>query len=468
MSAIITSNFRTSNAKQFITALATDKVYLFIGKSDAWSSLVTDTADAAVTPTPIDGLVEVNDAWSNMMAMQRCTDAIHVIPRHDFTVGATDFVAWDDADADIFSKKFYCITDALRVYKLLVKPASAATVTPTHETVAPKCYADGYVWKFMFKVVEQKYLTSNYIPVKNISTPITDAGDIYYQQYTIQNNAVAGPVYRYVVDSGGAGYGSVPAVTLTGDGSGATAVAVINGGNIVTEVHLGYSAWYESWNGTTGTGSGYNRIKVTVAAGSGGTASVRAVLSPPGGHGSNPIAELGAFYVETLVQLINPNTGIGTLPVDSKFRQVGLVKNPHLVAGDAAATGSDYSALTTLRLTAAPATIPVVGGYITNAASISGSTAVGLIDQYYTDAGASYLRIHQNDKTGYVPFTIGAPVPLWYANGTDALTSMGVSANLNTASVIAPFKGDILYVENRAPISRLVGQIEDIKMIIEF
>ena len=59
MPAIITNAFRTYNADNFISYFSTNKVYLMIGKADAWSgadlgqyteSSPTDT----VIPTPID------------------------------------------------------------------------------------------------------------------------------------------------------------------------------------------------------------------------------------------------------------------------------------------------------------------------------------------------------------------------------------------------------------------------------
>jgi len=46
------------------------------------------------------------------------------------------------------------------------------------------------------------------------------------------------------------------------------------------------------------------------------------------------------------------------------------------------------------------------------------------------------------------------------------------SASANTSAVVGgdfeKFSGDVLYVENRSPVTRADDQIEDVKLIIEF
>jgi hypothetical protein len=49
--------------------------------------------------------------------------------------------------------------------------------------------------------------------------------------------------------------------------------------------------------------------------------------------------------------------------------------------------------------------------------------------------------------------------------GTSAAT--GTIAGITTPG-LQPYTGDILYVENRVPISRAADQIEDVKLIIQF
>ena len=58
------------------------------------------------------------------------------------------------------------------------------------------------------------------------------------------------------------------------------------------------------------------------------------------------------------------------------------------------------------------------------------------------------------------------------ANETITSTVSGVTASANTSAVVGgdflKFSGDVLYVENRSPVTRADDQIEDVKLIIEF
>ena len=91
MPAIITNAFRTYNADNFISSFSTNKVYLMIGKADAWSgadlgqyteSSPTDT----VIPTPIDTTVAPYIHHNDMIAAKliNTSDVSHVIKRNNF------------------------------------------------------------------------------------------------------------------------------------------------------------------------------------------------------------------------------------------------------------------------------------------------------------------------------------------------------------------------------------------------
>ena len=57
-------------------------------------------------------------------------------------------------------------------------------------------------------------------------------------------------------------------------------------------------------------------------------ASLRAIMSPPDGHGANCFSELGANYVGVAVKFIE-NEGVAPeLRTENDYRQVGLLKNP--------------------------------------------------------------------------------------------------------------------------------------------
>jgi hypothetical protein len=100
-----------------------------------------------------------------------------------------------------------------------------------------------------------------------------------------------------------------------------------------------------------------------------------------------------------------------------------------------------------------------VGDYITGGTS----GAVAFIDSY--DAEEGIVLYHQNDKTGYRSFQLSESIA--GSPGTGGTGTIASSAGLLDPEV-QPFTGEVLFLENRAPINRSASQIEDIKVIIEF
>ena len=447
MAAIITSKFRVENALNFKASVADtgNSYYIFLGKSDVWSDVITDNTDTTA-PTPGDYIVDENDAWQNMSAAKRLTasDVISIIPRHNWTSG-TSYVPWDDADEDIFTKSFYMITDEYKIYKCIKAGSGASTVKPTQTAVDPQAEGDGYVWKYMSFVglSEQKFLTNAYIPIKTIETePVTPGDDL--TRWNIQQNSTAnnGKIYRVAVTNGGVGYDSTPTVSIKGNGSGATATAVVTGG-VVTAVNI------------TAQGSGYSVAYVEFSGGTPETTAVaRAILSPQNGHGTDPIQELGGFFAGLAIRLTGSEGG-GDFIIDNSFRQIGLVKNPKVYGGSSVATATTLSALSEIHFSSH--TGFTVGDYITGGTS----GAVAFIDAY--DSATGYLKYHQNDKTGYTAFQASETVT-GHTGGSGVIPSSGGLVNPE----VQKFTGTITFLENRAPINRSASQIEDIKIVIEF
>ena len=485
MSAIITSKFRLENALSFKNAVANaaNSYYIFLGKSDTWSSAIESTADA-VADIPKDCLVDENDAWQNMSSLKRLTaaDVISIVPRHNWVAG-NYYVPWDDADVDIFTKAFYVITDDFRVYKCIKAGLGAASTKPTATTVdlvGGEVGGDGYVWKYMTTITstEQKFLTTSYMPIVTVptgvgvSTPGGTGDDVSRYNYQIASGALAtnsltpqalynGAIYRIVVDplAPGVGYDTAPTVIITGSGTGATATAVISPGGVVTAINV------------TAPGTGYSVVNVTLTGGTPETAArARAILSPKNGHGTDPVAELGGFFVG-LSTRFTANEGENDFIIGNSFRQIGIVKNPRVYGGESVATTTTLSALNKIQITSstAPFSVPsyIVGG-------TSGARA--FIDSYNPSTGL--LTYHQNDKTGYTAFQYNETI---YGRVGSSPNNIGsgiigastfVLSGTPTSGLIAPetqrFSGSILFLENRAPINRSASQIEDIKMIVEF
>lgn len=447
MSAIITSNFRLGNNRNFQNSVADNSLYLFIGKSDYWDTTLAGTSDAVI-PTPTDTLVDQRKAWNDMIALKQITAAnlIGITRRVNWESGTT-YTPWDDFDANIRDTDYYVITDEFNVYKCIRAGSGASTVKPTSTAYTPFKLADGYVWKYMYHVdtTYVQFLTTDYMPVKTVDVDPVTGPDA--DQWDVQVNSVgdAGKIYRIVVTDQGDGYTSATA-TITGDGSGATATCTVSGGKVIA-VDIDISAVNpNSWT----TGSGYNTAIVTIT-GNGTGAKARAVLPPPNGHGTDAFAELSGVYGGLALTLVRTETPEKTFIVDNAFRQIGLIENPFNYGTTTVSTGAVLSALKEMVVTGG--TNLVAGTYITG----SSSGAKAYIDSW--DSALGILKYHQNEKTGFVDFTTEA---FTASNG-----GTGTVASFNNPEV-EHFTGKILFLENRAPINRSETQTEDIKVIIEF
>ena len=140
---------------------------------------------------------------------------------------------------------------------------------------------DGYKWKYLYTVdvgSKLKFLDDNWMPLppplakNNISTSTIGAGEITtINIYNTGNN--------YVDDTG---LGISTTIGITGDGTGATAVAVI-AANTLSRILV------------TNKGSNYTYATATISPNlnfTGSGAEIIPEISPIGGHGYNLVSEL--------------------------------------------------------------------------------------------------------------------------------------------------------------------------------
>jgi len=426
MASIVTTKFRVHNAEQFAEAFSETSntiMYLFIGKSTAFPN---DNAP----PTPVNSTANVEyTPWRDMYAAKRITtsDVTHAIPRYNWTSG-TVYDRYDDQDTNLIeSDDFYVITEDYNVYKVLGNAgATASTTKPSGVSTSPFTTADGYIWKYMYTVTTAKalkFLTNDYIPVQTLASD--DGSD----QWDVQAAAIDGGIHVVNVTAGGSGYGSAPAVTITGDGTGATANSTITAG-VVTAVTI------------TNPGTGYTRAQVAFAS---GAAAATAVISPKGGHGSNAVEELGGKYIMLNVRL--DGTESNTFSTANEFRQVGIIRDPYLYGTTTRAVASSFRQSFQYQLSS------ISGTFTLDETVTSGSNTASVVE-FTTPNLFTTLPLNR-------PFANTANV----AGGTSSAS--GTIAAITTPG-LQPYTGDIIYVENRVPISRAADQIEDVKLIIQF
>ena len=315
MTASHTKNLDIYTAKQVKSSVTSSNVYLTFGKSSAWPTESSPTQANS-------SIINTNEIWKNMIGAKRIygNNIRHAIPRINWTPG-TVYAAYDDRldSLDLFaaSNNFYVITNEFHVFKCLDNNnGSTSTVMPNILiTTTHFQTSDGYIWKYMYSLTAEeklRFVTSKFIPIRTIESSDNS------QQWNVQENAIDGGLHVIKVTNSGSNYtANDVVVSIKGDGHYANAFAVLNtASNTVSSIiidNLGY-------------GYTYADISLTSSRGSGATA--RAVISPPGGHGSNPLTELGGSYLIFNIQLKDSEGRI--LTTHNDYRQIGLIQNPKI------------------------------------------------------------------------------------------------------------------------------------------
>jgi len=438
--------FNAENFKKSIDALSSSaNLYLTIGKSDPW---VND-----VVPNTVANVATEISIWNNMIGAKKITsnDTRHAIRRIGW---ATDIVfdQYDDRNNTILdgNTDFYTVTDDWNVYKCLDnRNGSNSTIKPTSvDTSNAFTLNDGYTWKYMYTISDEeifRYTTESHIPVKNI---LYDEGSL---QWDVQQNAVLGKgaIYSIKLTNGGSNYTNTDniIVTIIGNGTGATATATINANtNTVNAIVM------------STFGLNYTDATVAISGGGGSNATARAIMSPPGGHGSNPVYELGGSNIFINTRIIG-NQG-GKLPADTSFRQISILKDPvkyntSIISSNTVVSQTyDFS----LYNYAVGVGVPLnyeVDEIVYQGISSTNYTFKGRVVDW--DSTNNIIRLAQTD---------GTPNLLASLIGVETTTTKLINSTLTPE--LNRNTGQILYYDNFAPIIKDVDQTEDLKILIKF
>ena len=444
MVGVISENIRIFSAEQFKESVSEDestKLYFTFGRGYAWANdSAPDQANSSVS--------SFNGVWDNMVGAKLITgnDIRLVIPRHDW-VANTTFAAYDDClcSLKLFDPNvaFYIVTSDWNVYKCLSNNNnSLSSVMPTSLSTSTNIEtSDGYVWKYMYTISDDeqlKFTTDSYIPIKTLSY---DNGSL---QWDVQQNAVRGSIQAIKVTNGGTNYSNASNITITivGDGQGALAGATINSvSNTISSIYM------------ISPGLEYNSANVIITdSGTGSGATARAIISPPGGHGSDPVRELGGSYLMINTRLRGSEGDI--LPINNEYRQISIMSDPILEGTTSnVASNTVLSQLTVLTLNG------VSVNYIEDEMVYQGSS---LTTSSFN--GRVYRWESSNSKL-FLTNTFGTPT-------TDILIGVNSTAarfvDSYTKPTLKKYTGQLLYIDNIKPIYRSADQTEDYKITFSF
>lgn len=443
MVAVYSKNLQIFNAEQFKESVSEQdgsRLYLTIGRAEPWPN------DAA-PPQANSSVISSNEVWRNMIGAKLITgfDISHVIPRHDWTANVS-YDAYDHCTCSIrlfdANTKFYVVTKDWNVYKCLSNnTGSISTVMPTSvSTTSTTTEVDGYVWKYMYTISPSerlKFTTDSYMPVKTLTVNDNSL------QWRVQEDAIEGAIDAIKVVNGGSNYTNANniTITITGDGRDADAIAQVNtASNTISNIII------------TNPGQGYTYATVTITdSGAGSNAAARAMISPPGGHGSDPLRELGGSFL-----ILNPRisgTENDIISVDNDYRQLSIMKDPFLYGTNKVASNTVLSQLTVLSLNGVSNEYIkdeiVYQGASPNQASFKGRVVAW-------DSANSIIKLSNVEGTAT----------------TDLLTGQDSGASRFVDSVtnpgLQPLSGQLIYIDNIVPIQRDADQIEDFKIVLKF
>lgn len=435
-------DLRINNAEQFKESVSepspNTKIYLTFGKADSWANDASPNVANSSVAT-------VYEIWSNMIGGKKIfgSDLSHMIPRFDWSSNTT-YTAYDHMNTNLYdgNTKFYVMNSDYSVYKCIANANGAvSTVEPT--SVNPNITtstSDGYIWKYMYTLSDAektRFLSDGYIPVKTLST---NDGSLQYQ---VQQNAEKGAIDHIQIINGGSNYTNISniTITITGDGSSATAIPVLNTStNTISSITI------------TNSGTLYTYANVSITdTGSGTGATARAIISPIGGHGSDPLYELGGKNIMISVRIRYDENGI--LPVTNDIRQITILKDPLIRS-----TSNVIS--NTVFLQAKTLTMAGTGNYtqdeiVYQGASLSTATFKGRVVSW--NSSTNKLILINTEGTALASQSV---------IGTSSFTVRTLSGIIE--ETLEKYTGRVLYVDNIKPVTRSSDQIEEYKILVKF
>lgn len=256
-------------------------------------------------------------------------------------------------------------------------------------------------------------------------------GNIDSLQSNVELLAVPGAIEAIKITNGGSGYGAAT-VAITGDGTGATATATVEGGQ-VKKINI------------TNAGSGYSYADIVIS-GNGTGATARIIISPIGGHGKNAVNEL---FARTLIffTTISAEKNQGII-VNNDYRQTGIIKQIDQFDTDLKYKNLVGSACFKVSTTINPVQFP-------------NDTIV-----YETTTNKRYLIVQSQSDAALVLPIDGTPPEVGKTYRNESMVTFNISAVANPQ--IDVYSGDLLFVDNRAGFIPSNEQTITVRTIIGF
>lgn len=519
MAAIITDQLRILNAKNFVSSIrdTNNSFYSFIGLPNPYDY---DSNWNVLPPAPKDNLDQENDYWDTTIALKKINndDVRHVVRKilwnrenvYDMyrnDVSRTN-LSNASSSASLYASNFYVINEDYRVYICLNNgtdpehPNGRPSLDqPTFTDLEPKAAGlsgDGYIWKYLYTIKPSeiiKFDSTNYIPVPDNWSTNTNVSDVR------EHAESSGQLKTVLIKDRGVGLGTANViytnVPIKGDGSGAEASIVIGNDSKISRIVV------------TNGGSNYTYGIVDYI--SGGIPvntlppSFDVIIPPKGGHGADIYSELGAFNVMVFSSIENDLENPDFI-LENQISRVGLVLNPTVYNSTDILTLDKASAISAIKLTGTGFNDVVfdedsvieqtVGtGQTAMARVVSYNKSTGVLkywnDRYTHGLGyggtITYSPTYGLDRYSFTDTPSGTGSIDIRGNGGDIVLQIDTSFSGSTIEInnrtynlgqsfinglanpeVEKYSGNIVYVDNRPPITRSQNQKELIKVILQF
>jgi hypothetical protein len=429
----LSGNVSVSNSRTLIGANTTFTTQISPG------NLVYVAGDGEIVGPQI---LQVTDIFSNTSLNVNTAFVGNIVSNTLFLVNETaPSYAKNFYTRNAYDQVFICLFNNGGVPSTVMPQLSLGGDLPENPYIIT---SDGYKWKYLYTIPagqKQLFFSSDWMPV--FSDPVT------------VENALNGRLDVVLIQNGGSGYNQNVAsntasiLTVVGDGTGANLSAKVSATGTIFDINV--------LNG----GQNYTTANIVVTAGTTGVgANLRAIIGPQGGHGFNPVEELGATTLMISIQL--SGTEGGTLPTGASvgtgvfdYRQLVLVQDPVLRAGGIA-SNTNYGTVTTVSVQTLPAgQFFSIDETVYQGSSLNSATFVGTV--VFWDDTNDVLWLNNTSGT----FTPQAPI-------VGTIQTSPVTAFIITNPLVAPFTGRILYVNNVLPVIRGVNQTEQVRLILSF
>ena len=532
MPAIVTDQFRILNANNFVESVEADQnsYYVFIGLPNPTG---TPTPSVSVgygrssdwnktnsTPKPLDSFSSNAHVGDTMMFGKRIASANirRIIRRIDWTAGKKYEMYRDDYSTEagaqspindssrLYGASYYVMNSEFKVYICISNGSSGDNPSgnisqdePTFTDLEPSragTSGDGYVWKYLFTVSPAdilKFDSTEYITVPNNWSTSSDSQIQAVRENgnsTLNGNQIK---FIYIENAGGKyADGLGQEVDILGDGTGGKARVDVVGGKITNATVS-----------SGGTGYTYGLIDLGALQDAAHPSNQRAklipIIPPSLGHGYDLYKELGTDRVLIYARF---DDSTKDFPSDTKFAQVGIVKNPTQVGTSNTYTDPTFSSLKGMIFETVSNVKPSIGERITQTLT-SGKIAQGYVASYDTETKVLKYFVDRslnfstplNDQTDFTGITTtGRIYPFESTAGAIKGDSSSFSGTINNSftgittnpsgtklidlgitftngladNEINKGSGEIVYLDNRPLIARNERQKEDVKIILEF